>query len=260
MKKTVLVLVLLGILLFDSTEFCKANDETPCLFENGKTWVCAVVYRDVVEYDTYKIDGDTVIDETTYYKLYRNDTFLEAVREEGKRCEVENGLLLYDFNLHKGETTMVFSPIPWIIYDVKVVEEDSIVLYGNRYRYMKMLMEERHDLGAKPFNLRNQSVTNNTTDTVEEYWIEGIGSLSGLVYPIRDKQRDSKGWLERCYIGQRVLFDRNEWTSKIPSVKKREATTYTYDLQGRKLSNSKWSNGQIRKGIYVKDGRKFVVK
>ena len=34
----------------------------------------------------------------------------------------------------------------------------------------------------------------------------------------------------------------------------------TYDLQGRKLSNSKWSNGQIRKGIYIKDGRKFVVK
>ena len=33
-----------------------------------------------------------------------------------------------------------------------------------------------------------------------------------------------------------------------------------YDLQGRKLSNSKWSNGQIRKGIYVKNGRKFVVK
>ena len=33
-----------------------------------------------------------------------------------------------------------------------------------------------------------------------------------------------------------------------------------YDLQGRKLSNSKWSNGQIRKGIYIKDGRKFVVK
>ena len=33
-----------------------------------------------------------------------------------------------------------------------------------------------------------------------------------------------------------------------------------YDLQGRKLSNSKWSNGQIRKGIYIKDGRKFVIK
>ena len=32
------------------------------------------------------------------------------------------------------------------------------------------------------------------------------------------------------------------------------------DLQGRKLSNSKWSNGQIRKGIYIKDGRKWVVK
>ena len=31
-----------------------------------------------------------------------------------------------------------------------------------------------------------------------------------------------------------------------------------YDLQGRRLSNSKWSNGQMRKGVYIKDGRKVI--
>ncbi len=46
----------------------------------------------------------------------------------------------------------------------------------------------------------------------------------------------------------------------VRSITTTQQPSPTYDLQGRKLSNSKWSNGQIRKGIYVKDGRKFVVK
>lgn len=33
-----------------------------------------------------------------------------------------------------------------------------------------------------------------------------------------------------------------------------------YDLSGRKLSNSKFLNGQIRKGIYIKNGKKVFVK
>ena len=31
-----------------------------------------------------------------------------------------------------------------------------------------------------------------------------------------------------------------------------------YDLQGRQLSNSKWSNGQIKKGIYIVNGKKII--
>ena len=33
-----------------------------------------------------------------------------------------------------------------------------------------------------------------------------------------------------------------------------------YDLTGRKLSNSKWSNGQIMKGLYIKDGKKYLFR
>ena len=33
-----------------------------------------------------------------------------------------------------------------------------------------------------------------------------------------------------------------------------------YDLQGRKLANSKLSNGQMQKGVYVVNGKKVIVK
>ena len=33
-----------------------------------------------------------------------------------------------------------------------------------------------------------------------------------------------------------------------------------YDLQGRQLSNSKWSNSQIKKGLYISNGKKVVFK
>ena len=33
-----------------------------------------------------------------------------------------------------------------------------------------------------------------------------------------------------------------------------------YDLSGRKLPNSKWSNGQIERGIYIVNGKKVVVR
>ena len=49
-------------------------------------------------------------------------------------------------------------------------------------------------------------------------------------------------------------------SSDISLISADEKESPAYDLQGRKLLNSKWSNGQIRKGIYIKDGRKFVVK
>jgi hypothetical protein len=33
-----------------------------------------------------------------------------------------------------------------------------------------------------------------------------------------------------------------------------------YDLQGRKVSNGKWSNGQMPKGLYIVNGKKVVIK
>ena len=69
-----------------------------------------------------------------------------------------------------------------------------------------------------------------------------------------DKYRETEGWKDFAKIKENTPD--GIATPMLIQVK----DSSTYDLQGRKLSNSKWSNGQIRKGIYIKDGRKFVVK
>ena len=75
-------------------------------------------------------------------------------------------------------------------------------------------------------------------------------------------------------VGQssaRITFDFNE-TETTPEPQPETPTAISsvhagapaegelFDLQGRKLSNSKLSNGQIHKGLYISNGRKFIIK
>ena len=39
-----------------------------------------------------------------------------------------------------------------------------------------------------------------------------------------------------------------------------EQSTTVYDLSGRKIANSKWSNGQLPPGVYIVNGQKVVIK
>ena len=76
---------------------------------------------------------------------------------------------------------------------------------------------------------------------------------------------------ERHYRSMLVHFERNGevvydiWPEKgavagitITSNVSTPVGNMLYDLRGRRLSNSKWSNGQMRKGVYIKDGRKVI--
>ena len=59
----------------------------------------------------------------------------------------------------------------------------------------------------------------------------------------------------------RILIDFGETTgvSEVRSLKADVRGEY-YDLQGRKIVNSKWSNGQMPKGLYIVNGKKHIVK
>lgn len=41
-------------------------------------------------------------------------------------------------------------------------------------------------------------------------------------------------------------------------VNRKSVNSKSFDLQGRQLSNSKWSDSQIKKGVYIQDGKKYV--
>jgi len=139
--------------------------------------------------DYYFLDGDTVINDTAYKKLYftpdstlQNDVnFFCGLREDTMTKEVHfyhntyfGDCLLYKFGLDTGDTIAVISlaceNINMIVTDVDTITD----LTGTERRRMKM---------AGWF------------DSFEEYWIEGIGSTLGLltagnIYCIADFNQD----------------------------------------------------------------------
>lgn len=55
------------------------------------------------------------------------------------------------------------------------------------------------------------------------------------------------------------MMDPTGIESLTPSTS-RKGEESIYDLQGRKIVNGKWSNGQMPKGIYIVNGRKHIIK
>lgn len=122
---------------------------------------------------TYFLQRDTVIDDYSYNKIYSNDgssiSYVGGLREENKRIYLyytwcDHSVLLYDFNLNVGDTIVtacLAAECDTLLNQyMTVVSVDSVLLQDNSYR-------RRINFDWGP----------------EESWIEGIGSVSGLLYP-----------------------------------------------------------------------------
>jgi hypothetical protein len=110
----------------------------------------------VLEWLSYVVDSDTVIGPDIYHKVYvpfsiKNDQCLQTIETDGRRYTgayrqdtsaktvyyVADGdtseKLLYNFNLHVGDTVSTYCNIPSIIS-----EEDSVFINGNYRKRWKM--------------------------------------------------------------------------------------------------------------------------
>ena len=149
-------------------------------------------------------------------------------------------------------------------------EEDkkSVILTSSYYT------EENAEVYATPYltvRLRKEEDIDLLTSYAETYRINIVGNsrYMPLWYTLNVTSESEKSPLEIA----NELYESGDFAEAaadlashgldyddVRSITIPQHPSPTYDLQGRKLSNSKWSNGQIRKGIYIKDGRKFVVK
>ena len=120
--------------------------------------------------EIFKLDGDTIINEITYMKLWESwndsamvDMYLDGfLREDSGIIYILDNYLtedkiLYNFNLEPGDTATVYSEF---CGDRTVVISgvDSIYYFGIPRK--RLIMNSWY----------------------EEYWIEGIGSPNGLLY------------------------------------------------------------------------------
>jgi hypothetical protein len=196
MQKKIFYILLFCIL----SNLCVAQSYTPFDFDNG-LW--QEEYYDM-QYErsmyNYFTDGDTVINNLTYHKVYKvgQRTYSYGVfppvpwhtfsgtagfirEDNNKRVYhyVGNGLgeqLLYDFNIVLGDTIAI-PPIDVIFDSAVVVAVDSILVCTNmrkRYKLTPVGTGLLHDL----------------------YWTEGVGSTHGLIPRYNSFER---GVIDVCY-------------------------------------------------------------
>ena len=222
-----------GYCLFNGNDFIPHQR----LLEDGKAWT--YVHYDTnnqASYYKYFIEGDTIVNNLSYMKLYQNDMtgYRCAMREEGKRvyCVMKGDSeeqLLYDFGVVGGDELTVM--------DVKgKVELTSVYnLYGSKCGSQEIAF-------TQDFN------------TVKVRWLDGIGSVEELLSPLTEYW--GQNYLVYCEVKKQPLYVVPGHTVGIADAisPRPSANNAIFDLQGRRFS------GKPEKGMYIQDGKKRIVR
>ena len=185
-------------------------------------------------YKIYRVDKNQYGDELPHYvKAVREDTFKSLTTPMGISIyEVPDGASVYDRNLLFcfGLPEHERVPLP-DGREAEVIAIDTISNSGLDYRRYTLSLFENGQSAA-------ETIT----------WTEGIGGDHGL-----SGATDTTDMLQAVYDGEECIYlSTTTGICHLPPA----ASTHSclYDLQGRRLA------APPAKGIYVKDGRKVVVR
>lgn len=168
-------------LLLLSSVFLHGQEYLPILEEN-RVWS--------IMHEKHALLGDTMINETTYKKLFYHSyieeftpdslQYIAAMREDSLNEKVyfiwknhEDEVLLYDFSLEVGNTFEVNSPF------LGLGEPTYIEDYFNQ-RILEVAQISETVIGGEA--RKTIHLTRYEDPSFGEYWIEGIGSSVGLIY------------------------------------------------------------------------------
>ncbi len=134
---------------------------------------------------TYSYDGDTLIDNQLWSRIYENNTSVFVPGDPSNifrgHVYAANGVVyfmsdgqihptvMYDFNIQPGDTVKFYQFCCGAHYDLFLQSIDSVVIDG----------QYRRRFNFSPVVYYNTSM--------KETWIEGIGSVHGPLFPITAK-------------------------------------------------------------------------
>lgn len=212
-------------------EYRRSKEETPSrvcvlgdtIFVNAKSSNSGWLYRKVYCADK-NVYGDTVLH---YYGAMREEGAEVYLIPKGKT--VSERQLFFDYGLEDGDVAEIAGST------VKVIEIDSVASGDYSYRRLTLHQIERGKDTGRTCN-----------------WIEGIGSDCGLFQSLPWDIRDL----------QLVVSDNDNCIYSYPIVPsvletvqvKHAANNVIFNLQGRQLQSNPG------KGLYIQDGKKFLVK
>ena len=169
MKKITLIYSLLIFCL------CTTNAQTNnTIVNDGSTW--SVVNRNPItgifmSTDYYYFDGDSIIGTHSYKKmfscndlLHENCSYEGLLREENQKTYFRTNsgteFLIYDFSLEEGMSFEFIHPFLQDTFMLSVQEVDFVEITGTQKKRIQL------------------------TGCGADTWIEGIGHLDGILYPI----------------------------------------------------------------------------
>ena len=202
-------------------------------------------------YVNLTVHGDTIIDGQKCWKMYwetADTSFLHNIW-------LEDGMFVYIMDTEKDNMkNLVFNFTPqkgnhltdwgqnWYLNTIDAIE--CWGEYYNRYHYLS---------------------TNGSDDG--PLLVDGIGTFNG----IENRTGAVGGWNSflflGCYEGEELIFSRGDFF-KVPTslgapetIMQESSRNSLYDLSGRKLPSLQGgAGGRLHKGVYIQNGKKFVVK
>ncbi len=201
MKKIILfcTAIVFSALVFAQNE----HTYTPLITDKNTEWKT----EDWTPYEHYYLQGDTIFDSLKYRKIYVNyfggtpefqNVYMGGLIEIDKKVYIRGSsasILLYDFNLIEGEQIRVRG----------IPEENGILLTVSAIDSVQLLNGE----WRTRWYLDNEHGTAFT-----DIWIEGIGSLNGILKP-GAATTDYKTTLISQFQDGEVVYCNPDFTDKV---------------------------------------------
>lgn len=221
-----------------------AQDGSHVFLKEGKVWNCILHYGPDGNTEYYKniICGDSIVNGFTYFKMYRET---DAVSE------------LDYYALWREDKGKVYAYVPYVdkerlMYDFSAQLGSEVVCEGIR---TQVKVVAKVTVGEQSFNCLSILVS----DDYIVNWVEGIGSPYGPGCPLGPMLSNGKRTeLLSCYEDERLIFESTDFNKAFFArihmpTSSQDKSHPIYELNGVSIK-------QLRKGVYIQNGKKMLIK
>ncbi len=261
MNKNIIILsccafLLLGLICSKAMAQSRSHDYLPML-KPGKTWTCSRLSESDYQRFTYsyKLEYETIVQGTHYMILWLNDIEIYGddgwhpyayVRESDRKV----------FILYEGKEEES------VLYDFLMQQNGVLILPNNIQIENDACFETNYNGKILTVQVYNISYIVDRPDVgVPDWGVECLESVGYNIDPFcTDRWFTMSPRLESCHEDGECVFKGKDFGTFIPldistmTISVKDSGNNFYDLQGRRI------NSLPVKGIYIRDGRKYVVK
>ncbi len=191
----------------------------------------------------YWLEGDTLISDIKGVKMYKRKLQDALTQYVCTLYEVDKKV----YCIYPGETQMK------LLYDFDCCAGDSVFVESGHFKVVDVSKENSKGVPTKQFKLKTTISNGGMPTEMELMWIEGVGSTKDFfaMMPYDGNYYN----LKSCKIDNKVFFEDN-LSNDLGHISQQSYRTTIYpfyNLQGRQVQ-------QPTRGVYIRDGRKVVVK